>query len=259
MTPRETSFRLSDARDHEVPALGDMVFLQPLFDRLAAHDAHFERRPFVTLCYAQSVDGSIATQPSRPFALSCEQSFDMTHRLRSWHDALLVGINTVLSDDPRLTVRRCAGSNPRPVVLDSRLRFPRDARLLDHPDRRPLLLTTAVARAEEIARIEAHGASVRVLPHDALGWVDLAAAVRCLAEMGVRSLMVEGGASVINGFLQRRLVDYCVITVVPRLIGGVKALDQPCSPGDLPPLSIADCRYHPLGGDLIIHGGIGSA
>lgn len=255
---RRTSFRLPDAGDPELPALGDMVFLEPLFDRLAAHECSSVRRPFVTLCYAQSVDGSIATQPLQPFALSCEKSFDMTHRLRSWHDALLVGINTVLSDDPRLTVRRCAGNNPRPVVLDSRLRFPRNARLFAHPDRRPLLLTTAGARAEEIARIESHGASVRVLPQDAFGRVDLDAAVRCLAEMGVRSLMVEGGASVINGFLRRRLVDYCVITVVPRLIGGVKALDQPCSPGDLPLLSIADCRYQPLGGDLIIHGSIGT-
>ena len=105
--------------------------------------------------------------------------------------------------------------------------------------------------------MEARGASVRVLPSDALGRVDLAAAVRCLAEMGVRSLMVEGGATVINSFLRSRLVDYCVITVVPRLIGGVKALDSPCSSDDLPPLSIGDCRYQPLGGDLIIHGTIG--
>lgn len=256
---RRTSFRLPDADAPDLPALGDMVFLEPLFDRLAAHDRSGVQRPFVTLCYAQSVDGSIATQPSRPFALSCEKSFDMTHRLRSWHDALLVGINTVLSDDPQLTVRRCAGSNPRPVVLDSRLRFPRNARLLAHPDRRPLLLTTAGARAEDIPLMESRGASVRVLPHDAFGRVDLDAAVRYLAGMGVRSLMVEGGASVINGFLRRRLVDYCVITVVPRLIGGVKALDQPCSPGDLPPLSIGGCRYQPLGADLIIHGSIGEA
>ena len=71
----------------------------------------------------------------------------MTHLLRSRHDALLVGINTVLVDDPRLTVRLCEGDNPQPVVLDSRLRFPDDARLLAHPDKHPLLFTTAAAPA----------------------------------------------------------------------------------------------------------------
>lgn len=254
--------RFPDARERGSAAMaGATAFLQVLFDRQAEHarraGARHAHRPFVTLTYAQSIDGSIAARPSRPFALSCEQSFDMTHLLRSRHDALLVGINTVLTDDPRLTVRRCAGDNPRPVVLDSRLRFPGDARLMGHPDREPLLLTTELADVEEIERLEAMGAVVRVLPRDEFGQVDLVAALRCLADMGVDSLMVEGGASVIGSFLRKRLVDYCVITLVPRLIGGVKALDGPCSPDDRPPLSIVDCRYEPLGCDLIIHGAPG--
>lgn len=251
--------RFSEARERGGAAADDASFLQALFDRLAEHGredaraAPGPRYPFVTLSYAQSIDGSIAARPSRPFALSSEESFDMTHLLRSRHDALLVGINTVLTDDPRLTVRRCAGDNPRPVVLDSRLRFPVDARLLTHPDRYPLILTTEHAEATEIRRLEARGAEIRVLPMDGADQVDLDAALRCLADMGIGTLMVEGGAGVIGSFLRQRLVDHCVITVVPRLIGGVKALDGPCSP-DLAPLSIVDCRYEPLGGDLIVHG-----
>ena len=85
------------------------------------------------------------------------------------------------------------------------------------------------------------------------------AALRCLADSGVKHLMVEGGATVINSFLQSHLVDYCVITVVPKLIGGIKAMDNLCASDDLPPLSIVDCRYHPLGVDLIIHGSIGKS
>lgn len=253
--------RISDARERGGATAGNASFLQALFDRLAQRarspggdgTKRASQRPFVTLSYAQSIDGSIAARPSRPFALSSEESFDMTHLLRSRHDALLVGINTVLTDDPRLTVRRCAGDNPQPVVLDSRLRFPVDARLLTHPDRYPLVLTTDQAEASEIRRLEARGAEVRVLPRDGADRVDLAAALRCLADMGIGSLMVEGGAGVIGSFLRQRLVDHCVITVVPRLIGGVKALDGPCSP-DLAPISIVDCHYEPLGGDLIVHG-----
>jgi len=243
--------------DGEGPAAGEMAFLQPLLDRLAARDNAIGGLPFVTLSYAQSVDGSIAVRPSRPFALSSEKSFDMTHLLRSRHDALLVGINTVLVDDPRLTVRRCEGDNPQPVVLDSRLRFPDDARLLAHPDKHPLLFTTAAAPAGEFARLEGRGASIHIMPKDRVGRVDLIAALQCLADRGVKRLMVEGGATVINSFLQSRLVDYCIIAVVPKLIGGLKAVDNLCASDEAPLLSIVDCRYQPLGGDLIIHGSIG--
>jgi GTP cyclohydrolase II len=143
------------------------------------------------------------------------------------------------------------------VVLDSRLRFPDDAKLLAHPDKHPLLFTTAAAPAREFARLEARGASIHVMPKDRVGRVDLIAALQCLADRGVRHLMVEGGATVINSFLQGHLVDYCVITLVPKFIGGVKAMDNLCASDDVQPLSIVDCLYQPLGGDLIIHGGIG--
>ncbi len=246
--------------DGDGPGPGEeMAFLQPLFDRLEAWDNNGGGLPFVTLSYAQSVDGSIAARPSQPFALSSEKSFAMTHLLRSRHDALLVGINTVLVDDPRLTVRLCKGDNPQPVVLDSRLRFPDDANLLAHPDKHPLLFTTTAAAAGEFARLEARGASIHVMPKDRVGRVDLIAALQCLADKGVTRLMVEGGATVINSFLQSHLVNYCVITVVPKLIGGVRAMDNLCASDDVPPLSIVDCLYQPLGGDLIIHGGIGKS
>jgi len=245
------------ARTAAGPATGEMSFLQPLFDRMAAREADGNALPFVTLSYAQSVDGSIAVRPSQRFALSSRKSIEMTHLLRSRHDALLVGINTVLVDDPRLTVRFCSGDNPQPVVLDSRLRFPDGARLLAHPDRLPLLFTTAAAPAGDISRLEARGASIHVTPEDSLGRVDLAAALLGLAQRGVKRLMVEGGATVIHSFLASRLVDYCVITVVPKLIGGVKAVADPCTDAHSPPLSIADCRYQPLGGDLIIYGALG--
>jgi 3,4-dihydroxy 2-butanone 4-phosphate synthase/GTP cyclohydrolase II len=181
----------------------------------------------------------------------------MTHLLRCRHDAVLVGINTVLVDDPRLTVRLCEGVNPQPVVLDSRLRFPDDARLLAHPDKHPLLFTTSAAPADKIARLQAKGARIHVMPKDGLGRVDLTAALRCLAANGVKHLMMEGGATVINSVLRSQLVDYCVITVAPRLIGGLKAMDNFFPSDNVPPLSIVDCRYQPLGADLIIHGSIG--
>jgi GTP cyclohydrolase II len=86
----------------------------------------------MNLCYAQSLDGSLAAVPGRPLAPSCIETLTLTHRLRAAHEAVMIGIGigTVLSDDPRLTVRHGAGRNPRPIVLDSQLRIPLDCDLL---------------------------------------------------------------------------------------------------------------------------------
>lgn len=236
------------------PGVDALAFLAPLFERLAARKRVRAAVPFVTLSYAQSVDGSIAARPARPVALSCEQSFHMTHLLRSRHCALLVGINTILADDPRLTVRLCAGANPQPIVLDSRLRAPEEARIFSHPDRQARVFTTAAAPRDKVARLRARGAAIDVMPSDALGRVDLRAVLQRLAADGVDCLMVEGGATVIESFLRGRWVDYCVITVAPRLMfGGLKAMEQPAVPGPAA-LSILDCAYQPLGEDLVIHG-----
>jgi 3,4-dihydroxy 2-butanone 4-phosphate synthase/GTP cyclohydrolase II len=232
---------------------GDMAFLQPLADELAAHRGRPGEWPFVTLSYSQSLDGSIAVSRNGPSSLSCRKSLEMTHRVRSLHDALLVGINTILTDDPQLNVRYCEGDDPQPVILDSTLRFPGEARLLRDSRRRPVIITTKAAPAGHRRRLEDMGARIFAVPdHD--GRVDLEAALRLLRTLEMTSVMVEGGAAVINGMLARQLVDYCVLTITPTLIGGVKAVENLCGPERAKPLSIVDCRYHTLDRDLIAYG-----
>ena len=105
------------------------VALEPL---LTGINQHFQEqgRSWVTLSYAQSLDGSIAARRGSPLVLSGSATLEITHHLRSRHAAILVGIGTLLADDPQLTVRLVPGEDPQPVVLDSQLRFPLDARLL---------------------------------------------------------------------------------------------------------------------------------
>src|SRR3954464_1967401 len=120
-------------------------------------------RPFVTLAYAQSVDGSIALEPGRPFALSGPESLRLTHSLRAAHDGILVGIGTVLADDPQLTVRLGQGRSPRPVGLASRLRAPEGARLLAahcREGRAPWIATTNGVDSLARSRLEARGARI---------------------------------------------------------------------------------------------------
>ena len=213
---------------------------------------HFDRtrRPFVTLAYAQSLDGSLATTPGKPLALSGAQSLTLTHALRAAHDAILVGVGTVLADDPQLTVRLVAGADPQPVVLDSTLRTPLTARLLEHP-RGLWILTTPCSSEAARTALAARGATILLAPTRSDGRVDLDGALALLAQRGVRSLMVEGGAQVLEAFLLAHRVDYAVVTLAPRLVGGLHAF-QHVANGVAPRL--AHVAYTPAGEDLIVWG-----
>ncbi len=203
-------------------------------------------RPFVTLAYAQSVDGSIARRRGEPFPLSGPESLRLTHAMRGRHDAILVGVGTILADDPELTVRLADGKDPQPIIVDSRLRTPPLAKLLARSRNRPWIGTTRVTdpgaqrahpvagdgvaetdpgnKAIRAALLERRGA--RLLPCAPLanGWVDLASLLRTLKAEGVTTLMVEGGAEIITSFLEARLVDYAIVTIAPLFLGGLPAL-----------------------------------
>lgn len=186
---------------------------------------------------------------------SGEESTQLTHQLRSLHDGILVGIGTVLSDDPQLTVRDWTGSNPQPIVLDSQLRTPPSAKICHHPDKQCWILTVQPAT-------ESLGEQVDVLTvgsaDESQQQVPLEAAMNLLHERGIKSLMVEGGAKVITAFLKAGLADALILTVAPRLVGGYKAV------GDLQDdLQVEGCdrqlSIHPLycapaGSDIIVWG-----
>lgn len=206
-------------------------------------------RPFVTLSYAQSWDGSITLQSGEPLALSGEPAMQLTHHLRSLHDGILVGIGTVLSDDPRLNVRQWEGPDPQPVVLDAHFRMPPGARLCHLSEKKCWILTSADAVCPEDSALE-----IIRLPGDSSGRVSLHEALYELKQRGISSLMVEGGANVITGFLKQKLVDAMVLTVAPRLVGGYKAVgDMEFSDRtELP--HISPIFTDTLGNDLIMWG-----
>ena len=176
------------------------------------------------LSYAQSLDGSISRRRGEPLALSGRESLQVTHRLRGVHDAILVGVGTVLSDDPQLTLRDAPGTHPLPVVLDTRLRTPPEARLWTHPA--PLWLFTGPAPdPERLAAYSSRGARIFTGPAGPGGQVDLDRMLAILGENGVRSVMVEGGAEVITNFLHADLVHRVAVTISPRYVGGLRALE----------------------------------
>lgn len=224
-----------------------------LFDLVGRVTARHDR-PFVTLSYAQSLDGSSAAAGNRPLAISCGSSRRFTHRLRAAHDAILVGIGTVLADDPRLTVRDVDGDDPQPIVVDSRLRFPLDAALLSHPTRKVWIATTPLANPARIRKLEALGAQVFVVPTDASERVDLAALFAVLHTRGLRNLMIEGGGRVLTHVVDQRLFDLLVLTVAPMMVGGTPAFAPHQCAKNRAHTRLERPNYLPVGDDIVIWG-----
>ncbi|HEX8137911.1 MAG TPA: GTP cyclohydrolase II [Pyrinomonadaceae bacterium] len=227
--------------------------LEVLLQRIAGHRER-TGRPFVTLSYAQSLDGCIASLPGQPLNLSGRQSLVLTHRLRAAHDAILIGIGTVLSDNPQLTVRLVEGKSPQPVVADSRLRFPLDANLLRERPLPLLIATCQGADPERQRALEEAGAQILRLPAGADGRVGLPVLLERLGELNINSLMVEGGARIITSFLSARLVDHLILTVAPKLIGGMRGIRRLAQTGPAGFPHLRNLRHQWLEEDMVLWG-----
>ncbi len=211
-------------------------------------------RPTVTVSYAQTLDGRLATSSGSSQWISCPASLLFAHELRASHEAVIVGVGTVLRDDPRLTVRRVPGEDPLRVVADSALRTPLTAAVLaDGAARGTVLAVTGRAPETRCEEARSVGATVLRLPESAEGRVDLASLLRTLGGMGVASVLVEGGAGLITGLLRARLVDRLAVCVAPKVLGsGIEAV------GDLgvrelsESLRLTETAVLPCGVDVIL-------
>ena len=193
--------------------------------RAAAFRASHQR-PFITVSYAQSIDGSIASRKREPIALSGPKSLVLTHQIRASCDGILIGIGTVLADNPHLSVRWIEGPNPQPIVLDTRLRIPLTSRLVQRRDLSPWIINGQDYSNENAQALKKAGATPLHCPTRHDGKIDLAALMGRLAEMKINSIMVEGGARVITSFVNSRLVDQFIITITPKLVGGLQVLNS---------------------------------
>ena len=174
-------------------------------------------RPYVILKFAQTLDGRIATSTGDARWISGEAERRISHALRAACDAVLVGIGTVLQDDPQLTVRLVPGASPQRVVLDSTLRIPETARILE-PEAATIVVTTPSASPDRRAELQRRGTHVLVVPPGPRG-VDLGVSLERLRRRGVHALLVEGGGQVITSMLAAGVVDRLVVGVAPTIIG----------------------------------------
>jgi diaminohydroxyphosphoribosylaminopyrimidine deaminase/5-amino-6-(5-phosphoribosylamino)uracil reductase len=213
--------------------------------------------PFVTLKIAQTLDGKIATARGESQWITGEKAREEAHRLRDINDAVLVGINTVLKDNPSLTTRIPAGRDPIRVIVDSTLRIPLNAKVLTQRSSSKTIVAT-LASSPKGKTTKLQKAGVEVLTVKSLqGRVDLRDLMKRLGKMDIMSVLVEGGAEINFSALKAGIVDKAVLFIAPMLMTGKNAV---CSIGGTSPvklsqaLRLCDVTTRFVGEDLMVEG-----
>ena len=213
--------------------------------------------PYVTLKVAQTLDGKIATAAGVSKWITGEKAREEGHRLRDINDAILVGINTVLKDDPSLTARIPGGRDPIRVIVDSRLRTPVNARVITQESpAKTFIATLETTSNDNLVKLLDTGAEI-LMVKGRNGQVDLKALMKMLGSFGITSVLIEGGAEVNASALKSGIVDKVVMFIAPMLMTGRDSL---CSIGGTSPLKLAqstglyDMQARFVGPDLMIEG-----
>ena len=210
-------------------------------------------RPHVTLKYASSLDGKIATHTGDSKYITGPEARRWVHRERDNHDAIMVGINTVLQDDPLLTSRDPVGRTPTKIIVDSRGRLPKQAKLFEDTENGVVVLTTTEGEKHLKERKELH----LICTETTNGQVDLQQAFQKLGDLGFNSVFLEGGSQLNGSMLDSGLIDRVACFVAPVLLGGAEALGPVSGLGFHlveQGLRLRDVGWAALGADLLIEG-----
>ncbi|MFC2001167.1 bifunctional diaminohydroxyphosphoribosylaminopyrimidine deaminase/5-amino-6-(5-phosphoribosylamino)uracil reductase RibD [Chloroflexota bacterium] len=210
--------------------------------------------PLVTIKFAQTLDGRIATATGSSQWISSAESRRLAHKMRASNDAVMVGIGTILTDDPHLTVRLVKGRNPARIILDSRLRIPLDSKVVRSQEAAAVIIaTTTRADVDKLSRLREMGIEVLVTEEDEAGEVDLRHLLKTLGQRGISSVLVEGGAEVITSLLRQNLADKLVAIVAPKIMGkGIEAVGELNIPDVSRALRLSFKKIYRRGEDLII-------
>jgi diaminohydroxyphosphoribosylaminopyrimidine deaminase/5-amino-6-(5-phosphoribosylamino)uracil reductase len=214
--------------------------------------------PFVTLKTATSLDGRIAAETGDSQWISNEESRHYVHQIRDQVDAILVGVGTALKDDPQLTTRlpRRRGKDPIRVIVDTRLKLPSTAKVIDQESKAPTIIATSQdAPLEKIQRLEKRGAKVIVVPSRTR--VDLSLLMEVLGKQEITSVVIEGGSEINTSALETGIVDKVIFFYAPLIIGGRKSpvlFRGKGVPTVRDAIALRDIRTRRFGDDVMLEG-----
>jgi GTP cyclohydrolase II len=238
-----------------VPNIVNISYLQTKIARLGHEVPKRAPRPPVTIHYAQTLDGRLATRTGDSQWISAEQSTTFAHELRASHAAVMVGAGTVIADDPRLTTRLVRGPSPVRIVVDSTLRLSPSAKVVTDGAAPTILATTDQAPRQRWRAFASSTVDVTVLPATPDGRVDLGALLDELGRRGLDSVLVEGGAGLITAMLREHRVRRLIVSIAPMIVGaGIEAV------GDLDIVRLRDAiafrraSFSQVGPDVIFDG-----
>ena len=177
------------------------------------------KKPFVVLKAAMSLDGKIATRTGESKWISSEKSRLQVHNLRNKLSGIMVGVNTVIKDDPELTCRIQNGSNPIRIIVDSILRIPMNSKVLQNKDNKTIIATTKRANMKNMQELLKKNIKVLII-EEKNGQVNLNALIKKLGELNIDSILLEGGGTLNYSALEENIVDKVMIYISPKIIGG---------------------------------------
>lgn len=183
-------------------------------------------RPFVVSKFAMTLDGKIAAYNGHSQWITAEDARADVHRIRHEVDGILVGVQTVLHDNPKLTTRLVEGNgrNPIRIVLDRQLRTPLDSYIANTEQARTVVVTSLNTDEQKAIALENQGVMIIRVPIDEQGQLDIHGTLKALYQIGITHLLVEGGAQVNASFLRSRLIDQYIVYVAPKILGGAHSL-----------------------------------
>lgn len=177
------------------------------------------KNPFVVLKTAMSLDGKIATRIGESKWITSEKSRLEVHNLRNKLSAIMVGVNTVIKDNPELTCRIENGNDPIRIIVDSTLKIPMDSKVLQNKDNKTIIATTKRANINSMQELLKKNIQVIII-EEKNGQVDLSELIKKLGELGIDSILLEGGSTLNYSALEENIVDKVMVYIAPKIIGG---------------------------------------
>lgn len=215
------------------------------------------KKPFIVLKAAMTLDGKIATATGQSKWITNETSRAYGYKLRDIYDGIMVGINTVIEDNPMLTARVDGGKNPIRIVVDSSLKIDINANVVQDKSAKTIIATTDKANKDKILKLQAQDVDVIVVDKDENDKVDIEKLLDILGQQNICSILVEGGATLSGSFVAKKLVDKVYFFIAPKIIGGKEAKTPVAGTGILnlqEALTLKDIQIEKLEEDILIIG-----
>jgi len=215
------------------------------------------KKPFIVLKAAMTLDGKIATATGQSKWITNETSRAYGYKLRDIYDGIMVGINTVIEDNPMLTARVDGGKNPIRIVVDSSLKIDINANVVQDKSAKTIIATTDKADKDKILKLQAQDIDVIVVDKDENDKVDIEKLLDILGQQNICSILVEGGATLSGSFVAKKLVDKVYFFIAPKIVGGKEAKTPVAGTGILnlqEALALKDIQIEKLEEDILIIG-----